>query len=253
MSEVNVAKTQEALNKIGYGLYVVTCREGDFDNALIVNTVMQLTSKPFRVAVAINRANFSHDIIYRTGKMNVHCLTVDAPFTVFQTYGFVSGRDKNKFEGKRVFRSLNGLPRLTDDVSAILSLSVEQYIDLGSHGLFICSVTDTEVLSDAESMTYAYYHAHVKPKPQMKASVKGYVCKICGYVYEGETLPPDFICPVCKHGVEDFEPIPADEPKKIKGYVCKICGYVYEGETLPPDFICPVCKHGVEDFEPVFE
>lgn len=195
-----------ALNKIGYGLYVVTSNDGNKDNGLIVNTVTQLTDNPFRVAVNINKANYSHHVIKQTGKMNVCCLSVDAPFKVFETFGFRSGRAVDKFSGSEILRSDNGLVFLPRYINAFMSLKVEQYVDLGTHGMFICSVTEARVISDAESMTYAYYHNNVKPKPKTEGK-KGWVCKICGYVYEGEELPEDFVCPLCKHGAADFEPI----------------------------------------------
>ena len=196
----------KALFKIGYGLYVVTSRDGDKDNGLIVNTVTQLTDTPLRVAVNINKLNYSHDIIKKTGKLNVNCLNIEAPFSVFQEYGFVSGRDKNKFEGKEIVRSANGLAVLTNYVNSVISLKVDQYVDLGTHGMFICSVTESKVINNVETMTYNYYQANVKPKPQTEKK-KGYVCKVCGYVYEGDELPEGFVCPLCKHGPADFEEI----------------------------------------------
>lgn len=195
-----------ALFNIGYGLYVVTSRDGERDNGLIVNTVAQVTNTPNRIAVTINKQNYSHHIIKQTGIMNVNCLSVDAPFGVFEKFGFVSGRVKNKFEGEEVLRSDNGLVFLSQYINSFMSLKVEDYVDLDTHGMFICSVTEARVLSDRETMTYTYYQKNVKPKPETEGK-KGFVCKICGYVYEGDTLPDDFICPLCKHGAVDFEPI----------------------------------------------
>ena len=195
-----------ALFNIGYGLYVITSNDGKKDNGLIVNTVTQVTNTPNRIAVTINKANYSHHVIKQTGKMNINCLTVDAPFKVFETFGFQSGRNTNKFEGCEPLRAENGLVVLPRYINSFMSLDVEQYIDLDTHGMFICSVSEARVLSDRETMTYSYYHANVKPKPETDGK-KGYVCKICGYVYEGEELPEDYICPLCKHGASDFEPI----------------------------------------------
>ena len=195
----------KALFKIGYGLYVVTCNDGKKDNGLIVNTVSQLTDTPLRVAVNINKLNYSHDVIKKTGILNVNCLNVEAPFSVFQQFGFVSGRDKDKFEGNEVLRSENGLRVLTNHINAFISLKVDQYVDLGTHGMFICSVTESKTINNIDTMTYTYYQANVKPRPETKK--KGYVCKVCGYVYEGDELPEDYICPLCKHGASDFEPI----------------------------------------------
>ncbi len=196
----------KALFNIGYGLYVVTSNDGKKDNGLIVNTVAQVASNPNKIAVTINKQNYSHHVIKNTGKMNINCLTVDTPFSVFENFGFRSGRSVDKFEGEAVLRSDNELAVLTRYINAYMSVEVEQYIDLGSHGMFICKITESRVISDVESMTYSYYHANVKPKPKTEGK-KGYVCKICGYVYEGDPLPEDFVCPLCKHGKEDFEPI----------------------------------------------
>ncbi|MBR4909794.1 MAG: flavin reductase [Clostridia bacterium] len=195
-----------ALFNIGYGLYVVTSSDGSRDNGLIVNTVSQVTNTPNRIAVTINKQNYSHHIIKQTGVMNVNCLSVDAPFGVFERFGFVSGRVKNKFEGEEVLRSGNGLVFLKQYINSFMSLKVEDYVDLDTHGMFICSVTEARVISDRETMTYTYYQKNVKPKPETGGK-KGFVCKICGYVYEGDELPDDFICPLCKHGAADFEPI----------------------------------------------
>ncbi|MBR2406538.1 MAG: flavin reductase [Clostridia bacterium] len=195
-----------ALFNIGYGLYVVTSHDGKKDNGLIVNTVTQVTNTPNRIAVTINKENYSHHIIKQTGKMNINCLTVDAPFTVFEKFGFASGRNVDKFAECEPLRSDNGLIFLPRYINSFMSLKVEQYVDLDTHGMFICSVTEARVLGDRETMTYTYYQNNVKPKPQIEGK-KGYVCKICGYVYEGEPLPEDFVCPLCKHGAADFEKI----------------------------------------------
>ncbi len=195
-----------ALFSIGYGLYVVTSNDGKRDNGLIVNTVTQVTNSPNRVAVTINKENYSHHVIKQTGKLNINCLTTEAPFSVFERFGFVSGRTVDKFEGCEPLRSENGLAVLPRYINAYLSLTVEQYVDLGTHGMFICSLDFACPVSDKETMTYTYYQNHVKPKPKTEGK-SGYVCKICGYVYEGDTLPEDIICPLCKHGAADFEPI----------------------------------------------
>ena len=195
-----------ALFKIGYGLYVVTSNDGKKDNGCIVNSVTQLTDSPSRIAVGINKKNYSHDVIKRTGIMNVNCLSVDAPFSIFVNFGFQSGADVDKFAKMPPLHSDNGLAFLHRYINAFLSLKVENYIDLGSHGLFICSVTEARVISDLETMTYAYYQKYVKPQPETEGK-KGWVCKVCGYVHEDEDLPDDFICPLCKHGAADFEKI----------------------------------------------
>lgn len=196
----------KALFKIGYGLYVVTCNDGKKDNGLIVNTVSQVTDSPNRIAVCINKQNYSHHIIKQTGVMNVNCLSVDAPFAIFQRFGFQSGRTADKFENFKPLYSDNGLAFLPKYINAFMSLKVEQYVDLDTHGMFICTVTEARVVSDRETMTYNYYQNNVKPKPNTEGK-KGWVCKVCGYVYEEDELPDDIVCPLCKHGAADFERI----------------------------------------------
>ena len=193
-----------ALFRLGYGLYVVTCNDGKKDNGLIVNTVSQVSDN--KIAVCINKRNYSCHVIEQSKELNVNCLSVDAPFDIFKRFGFQSGRTVDKFQGMETAKSDNGLPFLTQYINAVLSLKVENQVDLDSHIMFICSVTEARVTSDRATMTYTYYQDNVKPKPQTEGK-KGWVCKICGYIYEGEVLPEDFICPLCKHGAADFEKI----------------------------------------------
>ena len=195
-----------ALFNIGYGLYVITSNDGSKDNGLVVNTVTQVTDTPNRIAVTINKQNYSHHVIRQTGIMNVNCLDVSAPFSVFQNFGFQSGRTADKFQGIEELRSDNGLRFLPRHINSFMSLKVEDYVDLGTHGMFICSVTEARVTGDKQTMTYTYYQQNVKPKPDTEGK-KGYVCRICGWVYEGDPLPEDIVCPLCKHGAADFEPI----------------------------------------------
>ncbi len=206
MSENSAADKNDmsALFRIGYGLYVVTCNDGKRDNGLIVNTVSQVADQPKLISVCINKQNYSYHVIKNTGKMNVNCLSTEAPFTLFKRFGFQSGRGADKFEGIEKAYTENGLAFLTRYVNAVMSLEVKEYVDLGSHGMFICTVTGARVISDRETMTYNYYQANVKPKPDTDRK-KGWVCKICGYVHESEELPEDFVCPLCKHGAADFE------------------------------------------------
>lgn len=197
-----------ALYNIGYGLYVITSNDGTKDNGMIGNTVIQVTSNPMQVVVCINKGNYSHDVINQTGIMNVNCLSTEAPFSVFEKFGFSSGKDKNKFEGDEVVRSENRLVYLSKYINSFMSLKVENYIDFGTHGMFVCSITEAKVVSKAETMSYAYYHKNVKPKPNATKDSSGkkkWVCKICGYVHEAEELPEDFECPICGHGPADFE------------------------------------------------
>ena len=268
-----------ALFRIGYGLYVITLSDGAKFNGMICNTVMQVASSPLKLAVSINKANYSHDVLRRTGRMNVNVLDQSAPFEVFKCFGFRSGRDADKLAGVPYTLSANGLPVLSQHCNAYFSLEVESYSDLGSHGLFVCALSEAKVLGAGETMTYSYYQANVKPKPA-PAKKKGFVCTICGYVYEGDTLPADFICPICKHPASDFKPLddtaaPAAEasapkatPKQettMKKYVCDVCGYVYDPEAgdpengiapgtpfeqLPDDWACPVCQVPKDNFKP---
>ncbi len=197
----------KALFNIGYGLYVVTSRDGAKDNGLIVNTVTQLTNTPNRIGVTINKSNYSHDIIKKTGLLNVNCLSVEAPFKVFENFGFRSGRDCNKFaDCEEILRSDNGLIFLPRYINSFMSLKVENTVDLDTHTMFVCTVTESRVISPVETMTYTYYQQNVKPRPKTE-NKKGWVCKVCGYVYEGDELPEDFVCPLCKHGASDFERI----------------------------------------------
>ena len=196
----------KALLAIGYGLYVVTSFDGKKDNGLVVNTVTQVTNTPNRIAVTIGKTAYSHGVILSSGKMNVNCLSADAPFALFQRFGFASGRDTDKMQGVDVSRTENGLAVLKNDCIAVISLSVERYVDLDTHGMFICTVDEAHALCGGETMTYEHYLRAVKPKPQSKEG-NGYVCRVCGYVYEGKTLPEDFVCPICRHGKADFEPL----------------------------------------------
>ena len=196
----------DALFHIGYGLYVVTSNDGKRDNGLIVNTVSQVTNTPNRIAVTINKDNYSHHVIRNTGIMNLNILDTSAPFELFQKFGFQSGRAVDKFAECNVMRSDNGLVFLPRHINAFISLKVDSYVDLDTHGMFICSITESRVMADTETMTYTYYQNHVKPKPETQGK-QGYVCKVCGWIYEGEELPEDIVCPLCKHGAADFEPI----------------------------------------------
>ena len=196
-----------ALFKISYGLYVLIAKENNFDNGCIINTFSQVTDTPLRVSVTINKSNKTCEMIERTGKFNVSILSEDVSFDTFKHFGFQSGRDVNKFDGYTdVKRSENGILYLTSCSNGFVSGKVIQTIDVGTHLIFIAEVEDCDILSDVPSVTYDYYHKNIKPKPQEEKK-GGYRCKICGYVYEGEPLPADFICPLCKHGADDFEKI----------------------------------------------
>ena len=210
-----------AMFKIGYGLYVLTAKENGFDNGCIINTVSQVTASPNRITVAVNKANKTHDMILSTGEFNVSILTEAASFEIFKSFGFRSGKDTDKFEDfSSVSRSSNGIYYVTEATNAYISAKVISATDIGTHTLFLADVTDCDLLSDATSVTYDYYHKYIKPKPEVKKAAKVYYrCKICGYIYEGDNLPEDFICPLCKHPASDFERVEAVENNSDKGEI----------------------------------
>ena len=195
---------EKAMFKLSYGLFVVTAREGEKDNGCITNTVQQVTVTPNRITVAVNKANYTCGMIERTKKFNVSILSESAVFDTFKHWGFQSGANVDKAVGITFSRADNGVIYVTEGVNAVLCAEVSQIIDLGTHLLFIADVSDAFVLNETPSATYAYYHKNIKPAPQAQKK-KGWVCTICGYIYEGETLPDDFICPLCKHPASDFK------------------------------------------------
>ena len=198
---------QAAMFQLSYGLFVLSAKNGEKDNGCIVNTVQQITTTPNRISIAVNKDNFTHDMIKDTGSFNVSILSEEVTFDIFKHFGFQSGRYVDKLKNFSDYeRSSNGIFYLNKYANAFLSASVAETVDLGTHTMFIADVTDGEVLSQVPSVTYAYYHKHIKPQPQ-ETKKTGWRCKICGYIYEGEELPADFICPICKHGASDFERI----------------------------------------------
>ena len=201
---------KKAMHKLSYGLFVLTSAFEGKDNGCIINTGIQVTSEPNRISIAVNKTNFTEEIIQKSGKFNLSVLSEDAGFDTFRRFGFQSGRDVDKFAGfTDCRRSSNGLYYITAGTNAYISATVEQTVDLGSHMLFIAAVDDMEVLSDVASATYAYYQSDIKPKPEQKTSSgkTAWRCTVCGYIYEGEELPADFTCPLCKHPASDFEKI----------------------------------------------
>ena len=197
---------QNAMFSFSYGLFVLTARDGQKDNGCIINTALQLTDSPKRIGIAVNKANYTHDMIVKTGEFNISMLSQEAPFAMFQHYGFQSGRNVDKFAGiKGMARAINGVYYIPYCTNAFISGRVVKTIDLGTHTFFVADVTEARTLSNVPSMTYSFYFANVKPKPTKMQKKTGWVCKICGWVYEGETLPPDIVCPLCKHGAADFE------------------------------------------------
>ena len=201
---------EKAMFQIGYGLYVLTAQEDGVDNGCITNSVMQVTSKPNRIAITVNKQNKTHDMIFHTAKAVVSVLTEAAPFSIYQHFGFQSGKNVDKFaDFTDVARAGNGLYYVTKNTNAYIAGTVYHAIDLGTHTMFLINVEECEILSDLPSVTYNYYHSYVKPRPAATETKdkKGYRCTVCGYIYEGEVLPDDFVCPICKHGAADFEPI----------------------------------------------
>lgn len=250
---------KKAMYKLSYGLFILTAREGEKDNGCVINTAIQAASTPNQISVCVNKANFTHDMIMRTGAFTVSVISQKAGFDLFKHFGFQSGKDVNKFaDFKDCKRGENGIFYITQGTNAFISIKVEKTEDLGSHTMFVGEITDMEVLSDDTSATYEYYMNNIKPKPEAAGKTADgktiWRCKICGYEYVGEELPDDFICPICKHTAEDFEKVtntPAAnvaeykiqsssmEEKKMDKWVCPVCGYVHEGPEAPAE--CPVC------------
>lgn len=253
----------KAMFKLSYGLFVLTAKDGDKDNGCIVNTAIQAASEPNQLCVCVNKANYTHDMIMKTGEFTVSVISQKGSFDLFKHFGFQSGRNVNKFEAFTACkRGSNGIFYVTEGTNAFISVKVDKTQDLGSHTMFIGQITDMEVLDDASSATYEYYQNVIKPKPQPKAEAVGttkdgqtvWRCTVCGYEYVGEELPEGFICPLCKHPASDFEKvvnkiIPQKENTKMEKWVCPVCGYVHEGPNPPAE--CPVCKVKGEKFKKV--
>ena len=197
----------KAMFNLSYGLFILTAKDGAKDNGCIVNTVGQVTSQPNRISLTVNKANYTHDMILKTKEFNVSVLAENSKFETYKHWGFQSGRNTDKLESISFKRSANGLVYIAEETNAFLSAKVVSTMDLGTHTLFIADVTDGEVLSQVPSATYSFYQNNIKPKPASTEKKKGFICTVCGYIYEGETLPDDFICPVCKHPASDFRPL----------------------------------------------
>ena len=245
---------KKAFNKLSYGVEVLTTNVGGRDYGCIINTACQVGSgDPKVVTISVIKKNHSCDMVMKAGRFNISILTEDAPYSLFQRFGFQSGRDVDKFaDVAYTDRTANGIRYIPEYTNAVLACEVVETRDLDTQMLFIANVVEAKVLSSAPSCTYSYYHAHIKPKKNPAPEQKEcWVCKVCGYVYEGAELPADFVCPLCKHGRDDFEHVVPDVKPKQKGYVCSICGHFEpcEGE-LPADYVCPLCKHGRDDFTP---
>ena len=253
-TEVSVDPT--AFFKFSYGLEILTSALDGKDYGCVINSAAQVSEGDLKkVAVSVINKNNTADIIKKAGKFNISVLTEDTPFEIFKHFGFQSGRDVDKFKDiKDESRLSNGIRFLKEYTNAVFACEVIHTIDLGVSTLFIADVTEAKVLSNAPSATYAYYHAHIKPKKQPAANEQkeGWRCTICGYFVEGHDLPDDYVCPLCEHGKDAFEYVPAVTVTKKKGFICKICGHFepYEGDELPADYQCPICKHGRDDFEP---
>ena len=251
---------KKAMYKLSYGLFILTAREGEKDNGCVINTAIQAASTPNQISVCVNKANFTHDMIMRTGAFTISVISQKASFDLFKHFGFQSGKNVNKFaDFKDCKRGENGIFYITQGTNAFISIKVEKTEDLGSHTMFVGEITDMEVLSDDTSATYEYYMNNIKPKPDAVGKTADgktiWRCKICGYEYVGEELPDDFICPTCKHPAADFEKVtntPATkvaenkiqstssmEERKMDKWVCPVCGYVHEGPEAPAE--CPVC------------
>ena len=250
-AEVN----NDAFMKFTYGVEIVTTRYNNADYGCVINTAMQVAAgDEKKVAVSVINKNYTKEMIEKAGVFNVSVLTEEVPFSLLEQFGFHSGRDTDKFaKAEYNTRSSNGVRYIPVYTNAYFSCEVLYKIDLGASTLFVGKVIEADKLSDQPSCSYGYYHAHIKPKKKAEPEQKeGWRCKVCGYFYEGKELPADFVCPLCKHGPEDFEYVPAVTVKKKKGFICKVCGYFeeFDGDKLPDDYVCPICHHGPEDFEP---
>lgn len=239
--------------KFNYGVEVLTTRVEGVDYGCIINTAGQVAScDPKKITISVIKKNNTCDMVMKAGKFNISILTEEAPYSLFQHFGFQSGRDVDKFAGCEYdSRTENGIRYIPEYTNAVLSCEIIDVKDVETQMLYIANVVEAKVLSDDKSCTYAYYHAHIKPKKNPAPEQKeGYVCKVCGYFHEG-ALPEDFSCPLCHHGPEDFEHVVPAVVNKQKGYICTVCGHFEpcDGE-LPKDYTCPLCHHGPEDFEP---
>ncbi|MBR5048363.1 MAG: flavin reductase, partial [Erysipelotrichaceae bacterium] len=245
----------EAFFNFTYGVEIVTTRVNGTDYGCVINTAMQVAAgDEKKVAISVINQNHTRKMIEESGVFNVSVLTEEVPFSLLERFGFHSGRDTDKFEGLEYDdRSANGVRYIPEYTNAIFSCEVIHSVDLGASTLFVGKVIEAVRLSDKPSCTYGYYHAHIKPKKKTEPEQKeGWRCKVCGYFYEGKDLPADFICPLCNHGAEEFEYVPAVTVKKKRGFICKVCGHFEEtdADKLPDDYLCPICNHGPEDFEP---
>lgn len=243
-----------AFNKFSYGVEILTTNVGGKDYGCVINTAGQVAAgDPKKITISVIKKNNTCDMVAKAGKFNISILTEDAPYSLFQHFGFQSGRDVDKFaDFSDLDRMTNGIAYVTKYTNAVLSCEIIDVVDVETQVLYVANVVEAKVLSDAPSCTYGYYHAHIKPKKNpAPAQGEGYVCKVCGYFHEGSELPDDFVCPLCKHGKEDFEHIVPEVKQPVKGYVCTVCDHFVECDgELPDDYVCPICNHGKEAFEP---
>ena len=244
----------KVFTKLSYGVEVLTTRVDGRDYGCIINTAAQVAAgDPKKLTISVIKKNNTCDMVAKAGRFNISVLTEDTPYSVFRHFGFQSGRDVDKFaDCEHDERMANGIRYIPKYTNAVLSCEIIDVVDVETQVLYVANVVEAKLLSDAPSCTYAYYHGHIKPKKNpAPAPVEGYVCKVCGYFHEGSELPADFVCPLCKHGKEDFEHVVPDVKESVRGYVCTVCDHFEpcEGE-LPDDYVCPICNHGKEDFEP---
>ncbi len=251
------AVDNKVFRKFSYGVEILTTRADGKDYGCVINTAGQVASgDPKKISISVIKKNNTCDMVKKAGKFNISIVTQDAPYALFQRFGFQSGRDTDKFAdvGYDV-RTANGIRYVPEYTNAVLSCEIIETVDADTQVMYIANVVEAKVLSDAASCTYAYYQEHIKPKKNpAPAQKEGWVCKVCGYFYEGKELPEDYICPLCNHGRDEFEYVPAAPEKKTKGYICTICGHFEpcEGE-LPEDYTCPLCNHGRDAFEPAVQ
>ncbi len=246
---------KKALFKISYGLYVLACQKGGSFTGCIIDTVSQSASEPVCITISVQKRNYTAELITSvTDFFSISVLPKNTGFDLIKRFGFQSGRTADKFDGLDYKLTAGGLPYLPGSC-AYFECRRKEVKDLGSHWMIFAELTDAKTLSDAEPLTYGYYQDNIKPKPQASAKTK-WRCRVCGYEYEGEELPDDFVCPICKQGKDAFDKIvPQTEPKPEKEkktmYRCTVCGYEYEGDELPEGFTCPLCGVGADSFEKI--
>lgn len=227
----------KALQKISYGLYIICSQHNNKANGQIANAIMQITADPPTLAASINKENYTYEIISKSNKFTISILDKETPMSLIGTFGFKCGRTTNKMEHVTCIQNKSMIPIITDHTIAYIEVTLISKIDVGTHAIFIGEVRNAELLTDAEPMTYEYYH-----------TVKGGLSPKNAPTYQGA---PSKI----EKNMEE---------KTMDKYVCTVCGYIYDPEQgdpdndvkpgtafdqVPDDWVCPVCGAGKDAFE----